>query len=136
MAGEFTLRKQGIDPHNDLELIQNIDFANIASAYASGTGDYVQLFEPQASIHHLKAGSGGLRTWGEHFRSTAPTHSAGDYYFAMLHVPPANRGAYFRQRWRKTLLTRYDLMHPWWIPLKAIRELRAMQQARARRAAS
>lgn len=50
MAGEFALGKKGIDPHKDLTLIQNIDFANIASAFASGTGDYVQLFEPQASI--------------------------------------------------------------------------------------
>lgn len=50
MAGEFTLKKHGIDPHADLELIQNIDFANITAAFASGTGQYVQLFEPQASI--------------------------------------------------------------------------------------
>lgn len=50
MAGEFTLKKQGIDPQSDLELIQNIDFANIPAAFASGTGEYVQLFEPQASI--------------------------------------------------------------------------------------
>ncbi|RCX23492.1 NitT/TauT family transport system substrate-binding protein [Fontibacillus phaseoli] len=50
MAGEFTLRKHGIDPQGDLELIQNIEFANIAAAFASGTGQYVQLFEPQASI--------------------------------------------------------------------------------------
>ncbi|MCM3126650.1 ABC transporter substrate-binding protein [Paenibacillus provencensis] len=50
MAGEFALGKKGIDPHKDLTLIQNIDFANITSAFASGTGDYVQLFEPQASI--------------------------------------------------------------------------------------
>ncbi|MED4957535.1 ABC transporter substrate-binding protein [Paenibacillus macerans] len=50
MAGEFTLRKRGIDPHQDLELIQNIDFANITAAFASGTGQFVQLFEPQASI--------------------------------------------------------------------------------------
>jgi NitT/TauT family transport system substrate-binding protein len=57
MAGEFTLQKQGIDPHKDLELIQNIDFANIASAFASGTGQYVQLFEPQASIFE-KEGKG------------------------------------------------------------------------------
>ncbi|WP_152669040.1 ABC transporter substrate-binding protein [Paenibacillus sp. DMB20] len=57
MAGEFTLRKQGIDPHKDLELIQNIEFANIASAFASGTGEYVQLFEPQASIFE-KEGKG------------------------------------------------------------------------------
>lgn len=50
MSLEFTLRKHGIDPHKDLKLIQNIDFANVASAFGSGTGDYVQLFEPQASI--------------------------------------------------------------------------------------
>ncbi|WP_106767804.1 ABC transporter substrate-binding protein [Paenibacillus faecalis] len=57
MAGEFTLNKQGINPKEDLELIQNIDFANIASAYASGTGQFVQLFEPQASIFE-KEGKG------------------------------------------------------------------------------
>lgn len=57
MAGEFTLRKHGIDPHKDLHLIQNIDFANITSAFASGTGDYVQLFEPEASVFE-KTGKG------------------------------------------------------------------------------
>lgn len=50
MAGEFTLKKHGIDPQKDLELIQNIEFANIAAAFASGTGQFVQLFEPTASI--------------------------------------------------------------------------------------
>ena len=50
MAGEFTLKKHGIDPHRDMDLIQNIDFANIAAAFSSGTGDYVQLFEPQATV--------------------------------------------------------------------------------------
>ena len=50
MVGEFVLKNHGIDPENDLNLIQNIDFANIAGAFASGTGDYVQLFEPTASI--------------------------------------------------------------------------------------
>jgi NitT/TauT family transport system substrate-binding protein len=50
MAGEFTLKKHGINPQKDLNLIQNIDFANIPSAFASGTGEYVQLFEPQATI--------------------------------------------------------------------------------------
>lgn len=57
MAGEFTLKKHGIDLNKDLELIQNIDFTNIASAFASGTGQYVQLFEPQASIFE-KEGKG------------------------------------------------------------------------------
>src|SRR3954447_11787860 len=50
MVGEYVLKQHGIHPQNDLNLIQNIDFANIANAYISGTGDYVQLFEPQASM--------------------------------------------------------------------------------------
>jgi NitT/TauT family transport system substrate-binding protein len=57
MVGEFVLKKHGIDPHKDLNLIQNIDFANIANAFASGTGDFVQLFEPTASIFE-KEGKG------------------------------------------------------------------------------
>ncbi|PZD93630.1 ABC transporter substrate-binding protein [Paenibacillus sambharensis] len=50
MAGEFVLKKHGINPAADLQMIQNVDFANIPAAFASGTGEYVQLFEPQASI--------------------------------------------------------------------------------------
>ncbi|WP_025844292.1 ABC transporter substrate-binding protein [Paenibacillus ehimensis] len=57
MAGEFTLKKHGIHPQNDLNLLQNIEFANIPTAFASGTGDYVQLFEPQASMFE-KQGKG------------------------------------------------------------------------------
>ncbi|EIT85540.1 nitrate/sulfonate/taurine/bicarbonate ABC transporter periplasmic protein [Fictibacillus macauensis ZFHKF-1] len=54
MAGEYSLKKHGIDPHKDVTLLQNIDFANIANAFASGTGDFVQLFEPQASMFEQK----------------------------------------------------------------------------------
>lgn len=57
MVGEFVLKKHGIDPHQDLNLIQNIDFANIANAFATGTGEFVQLFEPTASIFE-KEGKG------------------------------------------------------------------------------
>ncbi|MCL6459511.1 MAG: ABC transporter substrate-binding protein, partial [Gorillibacterium sp.] len=59
MAGEFTLKKKGIDPQKDMNLIQNVDFANIAPAFAAGTGEYVQLFEPQASIFE-KEGRGAV----------------------------------------------------------------------------
>lgn len=59
MVGEYVLKQHEIDPENDLTLIQNIDFANIASAFASGTGDYVQLFEPTASIFE-KEGKGHI----------------------------------------------------------------------------
>src|SRR3954465_11467257 len=59
MVGEFVLKKHGIDPHKDLNLIQNIDFANIANAFASGNGEFVQLFEPTASIFE-KEGKGHI----------------------------------------------------------------------------
>ena len=59
MVGEFVLKKHDIDPKTDLNLIQNIDFANIANAFLSGTGDFVQLFEPQASIFE-KEGKGHI----------------------------------------------------------------------------
>ncbi|GAA4710259.1 ABC transporter substrate-binding protein [Brevibacillus fulvus] len=49
MVGEYVLKQHQIDPHQDLQLLQNIDFANVAPAFASGTGEFVQLFEPQAS---------------------------------------------------------------------------------------
>lgn len=65
MAGEFVLKKQGIDPHTDLTLIQNIDFANIANAFASGTGDYVQLFEPTASIFEQQGIGTIVASFGE-----------------------------------------------------------------------
>lgn len=54
MVGEYVLKQHGIDPFADLNLIQNVDFANIPNAFLGGTGDFVQLFEPQASIFELE----------------------------------------------------------------------------------
>ena len=65
MAGEFVLKKNGINPQQDLELIQNIDFANIANAFASGTGDYVQLFEPTASMFEQQGVGKIVASFGE-----------------------------------------------------------------------
>jgi NitT/TauT family transport system substrate-binding protein len=64
MAGEFTLKKHSIDPHQDLELIQNVEFANIPTAFASGTGDYVQLFEPQATVFEMEGRGHVLASFG------------------------------------------------------------------------
>ena len=59
MVGEFVIKKHGIDPHNDLDLTQSIDFANIPGAFISGDYEYVQLFEPTASVFE-KEGSGHI----------------------------------------------------------------------------
>jgi NitT/TauT family transport system substrate-binding protein len=57
MVGEYVLKNRQINPQKDINLLQNVDFANIANAFASGTGDFVQLFEPTASIFE-KEGKG------------------------------------------------------------------------------
>lgn len=50
MTLEYVLRKHGLDPKNDVELITNLDFTATSGAFKAGTGDYVALFEPTASI--------------------------------------------------------------------------------------
>lgn len=54
MVSEYVQVKNGITPFKDVEIIQNIDFANLGSAFASGTGDFVQLFEPIASTLEIE----------------------------------------------------------------------------------
>ena len=81
-------------------------------------------FEPAASIRHLKAAGGGVRTWGDHRTSAHPAHSAGDYLFARRHVPHFWR--YVFRRLRKNVLTRFHLRHPWTIPAKLVGEMRGL----------
>ena len=50
MALEYSLKKNEIDPKEDVNIITNIDFTATAGAFKSGTGDYVALFEPTATM--------------------------------------------------------------------------------------
>lgn len=85
-------------------------------------------FEPRAFVHHLRIPTGGVRAHGDHRRTAAPSHSAGDYYFAMLHIPLFWRYAF--RRFRQNVATRYLLRHPWNIPAKVIAEMRGALLAR------
>lgn len=65
MVGEFVLKKHDINPHTDLDLAQNIDFANIPGAFVSGDYEYVQLFEPTASIMEKEGQGHVVASFGE-----------------------------------------------------------------------
>ncbi|GGB36932.1 ABC transporter substrate-binding protein [Virgibacillus dakarensis] len=65
MVGEFVLKKHNIDPHADLNLLQNVDFANIPGAFVSGDAEYVQLFEPTASIFEKEGKGHIIASFGE-----------------------------------------------------------------------
>src|SRR5690625_4199253 len=65
MVGEFVLKQHDIDPHQDLDLQQNIDFANIPGAFVSGEANYVQLFEPTASVFEKEGKGHIVASFGE-----------------------------------------------------------------------
>lgn len=50
MTLEHVLKKYGVIPGKDVEIITNLQFTATAGAFSSGTGDYVALFEPTASM--------------------------------------------------------------------------------------
>ena len=49
MVLEYVLKNREIIPGEDVNVITNLDFTANAGAFVSGTGDFVQLFEPAAS---------------------------------------------------------------------------------------
>ena len=50
MSLEYVLRNHGLQPGKDINIITNIALTATAGAFKSGTGSYVTLFEPTASI--------------------------------------------------------------------------------------
>jgi NitT/TauT family transport system substrate-binding protein len=105
MVGEFVLKKHGIDPHNDLKLIQNIDFANIANAFASGTGEFVQLFEPTASIFEKEGKGHIVASFGTESGHVPYTTFMAKQSYMKDHkatVEKFTRAIYKAQQWVKT----------------------------------
>ena len=81
---------------------------------------------PQAGIHHLKASSGGTRTFGEHLTTWFPAHSVGAYYYLLRSRMNQNRVREFLARPVRAVMTRHHLRRPWWIPVTLIAELTGM----------
>lgn len=49
MVFEYILKKYGMDPDKDLNIITNIDFGMTAQAFSGGSGEYTVEFEPSAT---------------------------------------------------------------------------------------
>ena len=61
MAFEYALKQNGLDAKTDVNMVTNIDFTATSGAFKAGTGEYVTLFEPTASMLE-KEGSGKIIT--------------------------------------------------------------------------
>ncbi len=49
MVFEYILKKNGIDPQNDVTIVKNINFGLTAAAFSNGQGDYTVEFVPFAT---------------------------------------------------------------------------------------
>lgn len=65
MVLEYSLKSRGLYPGKDVEVITNLDFTANAGAFISGTGDFVQLFEPVASKLEVKEQGYVVGSFGE-----------------------------------------------------------------------
>ena len=54
MTLEYVLNKHGLNTETDLNFDNSISFDAMASAFASGTGDYVTVFEPIATSFEIE----------------------------------------------------------------------------------
>jgi GT2 family glycosyltransferase len=84
------------------------------------------VFEPSASIRHLRAQEGGTRVYGDHRRSPSPAVGVGDYYFALRHGASLDSIAYLLGRPWREVVTRFHARRPWWIPVKLVGEIGAL----------
>ena len=50
MTLEYVIRQQGMDPAADLLMDNSVQYALMTGAFLGGTGDYVTIFEPTASM--------------------------------------------------------------------------------------
>ncbi|MDR1619853.1 MAG: ABC transporter substrate-binding protein [Clostridiales bacterium] len=54
MTLEYLLKKHGLTPGVDVELMDSVQFNLIGGAFEAGAGDYVALFEPTATMFELE----------------------------------------------------------------------------------
>ncbi len=86
-------------------------------------------FEPAASIRHLRAGTGGTRSFGDHLRTARPAHAVGEYYYLLCARSRPGRWRAFLGRPVRAISTRHHLTHPWWILPTLCAELIGMSWA-------
>jgi GT2 family glycosyltransferase len=81
------------------------------------------LFEPAASIRHLKISSGGTRSYGHHLTTVKPSHAVGAYYYLLRARRTKFRYFHVLGRMLRSIRTKHHLRHPWWIPGTLISEI-------------
>jgi glycosyltransferase involved in cell wall biosynthesis len=113
----------------------DLNFSKVAYRYEAESAErFVSsgrtlIFEPKASIHHLKEKSGGTRSYGDHLTSIKPSHSMGMYYYYLVVKNQHNRWRQFFISPFVSCATRFHLRNPWYIPVTFISQISGMAWA-------
>jgi glycosyltransferase involved in cell wall biosynthesis len=132
MSGNLSVRREqairvgGFDENFGPPVSYRFD-AEFCKRLCRGGG--VIVFDPSASIRHLRYPRGGTRSLGDHKRSASPAHGVGDYYFAFRQGINIATLRHVLIRPFREVTTRFHAVRPWWIPVKMIGELRALALA-------
>lgn len=65
MVFEYILKKNGIDPKQDVQIDQSIDFGSTAAAFSGGQGEFTIEFEPHATALEEKGDGYVVASLGE-----------------------------------------------------------------------
>ncbi|MGI9319003.1 MAG: glycosyltransferase family 2 protein [bacterium] len=79
------------------------------------------LYWPSAVINHLKTEKGGVRSYGDHHTTWRPGHSLGAYYY--IQKSGSGRLKKIVQRLSTSIVTRFHLTHPWYVPVTLVAEI-------------
>ena len=118
MGGNFSIRRDlalGLGGFDENFVHVAYRFEAEFAGRALAAGERI-LFEPGASIKHLKAGSGGTRAFGHHLTTIRPSHSVGAYYFLLRSKNASRRLINLLGRPLRAVRTKHHITHPWWIP--------------------
>ena len=125
MGGNFSVRRDmaldlgGFD-ENFVRVAYNFE---AEFAYRWRRAGYRIRYAPDATIHHLKAGSGGTRSFGEHLTTVRPDHAVGAYYYQLRTWRGWQSFSAMLARPARAIMTRHHVMRPWWIPVTLAAEV-------------
>ncbi len=87
------------------------------------------LYSPDFLIDHLHANRGGTRSHEDFLTSSLPSHSVGDYYFALVRGLGFEKISYCLKRLFGSIFAKFYLTHPWYIPVRILAESRGVMVA-------
>ncbi|MGE0192640.1 MAG: glycosyltransferase family 2 protein [Planctomycetota bacterium] len=136
MGGNFSLRRElALELGGFDECFEGAAYRFEAElAHRTRAAGWNIRFEPEASLHHLHASSGGTRAAGHHLRTWRAHHAVGAYYYLLRSRPPNWLGQMLLRPLR-SIRTRHHLRRPWWILPTLVAETRGWWRALALRLA-